>query len=221
MKTFENFLGEALEIAEIFGGYRIITLLKHDGLDLTNMTEDDFVILMSEDLKRAYNEYERVRTPERTADKMKAIEREMVYAKKYAERKWKTQKLRDEYMDKFKTNIEKRYESWGKTDRLQFDFKPEVGNGLPEVCVLRPDADERQLRACFDELVKSRWWKKGTGWTFKYEASKYDLATHFRPWIELIMSESDAAQRRKEQKMLDDGIAAYYASAGSGGYTGD
>ena len=221
MKTFENFLGEALEISEISGGYRIVTLLKHEGLDLVNMTEDDFVMLMSEDLKKAYQEYEQVRTPERAANKMKAIEREIEYAQKYAERKWKTQKKRDEYMAEFKVNIEKRYADYGKTDRLFFDFKPEVGNGLPGVCVLKPDTDERQLRACFDELVKSRWWKKGTGWAFKYEASKYDLATHFRPWIELIMSESDAAQRRKEQKMLDDSIAAYYDSVGSGGYTGD
>ena len=220
MKTFENFLGEALEISELSGGYRIVTLLKHDGLDLANMTEDEFVRLMSEDLKQVHNEYERVRIPERASARAKAIDREIERAQKYADQKYKTQRKRDEYMAKFKANIEKNYEIWDQ-DQLFFDFKPGVGNSLPIVCVLKPNTDEYKLRQCYEELVKSRWWKKGTGWAFKYEAGKHDLATHFRPWIELIMNESDAARRRKEQQMLDDGIAAYYASAGSSRYTGD
>lgn len=221
MKTLENFLGEALEISELSNNFRIVTLLKHDGLDLINMTEDEFVKLMGEDLKEAFRVYEHARTPERAIHKAKAIEREMEYAKIYAEHKWKTQKKRDEYMAEFKVNIEKRYADYGKTSSMSFNFKPEVGDCIPTVCILDQNSDERQLRRCFGELTKGRWWKKGTGWAFKYEAGKNDLAYHCNPWIELIMNESDTAQRRKEQERLNVGIAAYYDSVGSGGYTGD
>jgi len=221
MQPLINYVREAVQIDKTSKGYRTVTILRHEDIDIPNLSKEEFIRLMKEDLQKAQAEYSKLVAPENERSKQRYIEYRLNDARNFAERKWKTERKRQEYIKNAEERIRKEAERFGSSDDMFWDFKPHVDNGIPGVCILRADTGDNQLARCYEEWVTSKWWKKGTGWAFKYECRDKSLISCFRPWIDLLMDESSTAERKREQQNLDQAIADWYASVPSGGYTGD
>ena len=221
MKPFEQYISESIAVGDLANDYKWVILAKRENLDLANMTQEEFVRLMEEDIKQATAEFERIRIPQRAADKEWRMKREMERAEKYALKKWKTEKKQQEYLSQFKTNLETSYANYGKKpEELLFEFDPEPGPKLSGPSVIHPKYLDSDLVRCFNEVTRSKWWKQGTGWVFKYIKSQTGFC-NFNAQIDLILPESAAATRRREKDELERAIGDYYDSVGSGGWTGD
>lgn len=219
MKSLSNYLIEALQVERTNGSYRTVVLLRHEGINTSNLSKEEFIQLMKEDLQNAQALYSKEVRAARETTKPAYMERKRQEAEEFANKKWKTDKRKQEYIDNALANAEEVWNNF-KTD-IFFDFKPDVRNGIPGVCILKSDTPDSQLGRCYEELAKSKWWQYGKGWAFKYECGMSTLLYSFRPWIDLLMNESEAEERKREQKRLDDEIQAWYDRKGSGGYTGD
>ena len=212
--------------------YRIATIME-TRVNTSNLSRNEFISLMHENLTRANAEYREIAVPE-------AIERHkqsndwnikwtIKHATEFAERKWKTEKKRTAHVEaevaKTKAHIEfndKLFEDQLKRlYNLFFDFNPKPDQGIPGVCVLHYDADDDFLGRCYDELTKYDWWGKAKGWVMKYTCTKTSVHADFRPWIEYIFDDETRAEWEAQQKGIDDAITAYYASKKSGEYVGD
>lgn len=209
MEPLLSYINEAVDINND-GYYAVVTLVRHDGLDCANMAADKFVDLLAADLEKATDEYKGLVHGEAKENRQKYIARISREAKEFAALRWKTDKRRQEYIDRAVFNAENAkkylYENY-----ISFDFLTDPSVSRPMVCTgLSQDTPEVDLKKCFNEVSKSKYWAKATGWTFKYECSKNSRMHSFRPWIELILDESTTAERKREQDMLNKSIEDFY-----------
>ena len=216
MKPLSNYLAEALEIEKTNGSYRTVVLLRHEGIETGKLTKEEFIELMKADLKKATSDYLKAIRGDQERNKHDYMDRRRKEAEEFASKKWKTDAKRQQYIDNAMTNAESLYKDMDGS--IFFDFKPDVGLGLPGVCILDDSTPDSQLGMCFDKLAETKWWQYGTGWAFKYECHTNSLISSFRPWIDLLMDESHTAERRRDQEHLDKAVSDYYAKAT---YTGD
>lgn len=211
---------------------RVATVIE-TRVDTKSLSKEDFVKLMHENLTHANEMYREIAVPEaierQNNTEKRSIEWAVKCATEYAERKWKTEKKRREYIDaqlagarvRNAENRKKFEEQLGRLYNLFFDFSPKPGQGLPGWCVLNYDASDDFLRNCYDELTKCEWWGKAQGWVMKYECGNTSVHADSRPWIEYIFDEETDAAWHGKQKAIDDDIMAYYNSKKSGEYVGD
>jgi len=214
-------------------GYRIATILSRK-VNTVNLTKDEFISAIKADLKEANSAYKALLIPElvdwRTKWNEQYVERTTQVAKEYAVKMWKTKKRQEQYIEKEVANsITRTAKSLqGLYDEIErglydlfFDFKPEPGNSIPCVCILKENSDDLQLERCFEILSATEWWKKASGWVLKYECNKDSVRSGFRPWIELILDEETQKRRDAQQKSIDDAIMAFYSNKKPGEYCGD
>ena len=224
MKDLKNFINEAVEFETIKTEYReygVVTLVRRENVDCANISKEDFVKFIREDINTAVEEYAKIVKPLNDQKVKDSIEREIKNAISFAEKKWKTQKKRDEYVENAKKNIENK--KWYLEDpkRIFFDFKPDTGRmGIPVVCTLSYDSDDKQLERCYEELVNGKYFKRGTGWAFKYESRSKDKINvySFRPYVDLLLNESDREEQKRDAKNLSDSIERFYSNSN---YWGD
>lgn len=225
MQSLKEYVMENADFEIIKTEYReygVVTLVRRENVDCANISKEDFVKFMAEDLKTAVDEYAKICKPINDQRKKDLIERDVKAAIKFAEKKWKTQKKRDEYVENARKNAEAKKWYLDDPKRIFFDFKPDKGKmGIPEVCILRGEGtDDKQLERCYDELQDSKYFKKGTGWAFKYESHAKDkISTYaFRPYVDLLLDESDRAEQKRDEENLTKAIDAFYAHSN---YWGD
>ena len=212
--------------------YRIATILE-TRVNTTNLSRTDFIRIMHENLIRANTEHRTLADPESIQRQknweQSKIETTIKYATQFAEKKWKTEKKRNEYVDakvkeawdEIDEDRKKFEERLPRTNNLFFDFEPKPDQGIPGACVLNYDASDEHIGRCYDELTKYDWWTKAKGWSMKYTCTKTSVHADFRPWIEYILDDETRAEWKAQQKAIDSAIIAYYASKKSGEYVGD
>lgn len=223
IKTFSEFINEAVEFEKMADGYSIVTLVTRENVDCANLSKEDFIKFISEDLHTAIEEYKKICKPLDKEKFDKFIKDEKEQAIKYAESKWKTDKKRKEYIDNIIKNCEGRIDLFdSKADKIFFDFKPEMGatQVINDVCILKKKTDERQLAACYDKIHENKYFIKATGWKFKYETNKKDKPGYysFRPYVDVILDESTKDERTREEEKLNKDIQAFYSHSN---YWGD
>ena len=177
--------------------------------------------MIAEDLNTAIEEYSKIVKPLNDERLKEFVEREVEMATKFAEKKWKTQKKRDEYIENARKNAQDK--KWYLEDpkRIFFDFKPDKGNmGIPAVCILKANSDENQLGRCYDEIKNSKYFKNATGWAFKYEShSKEKITTYaFRPYVDLLLDETSREEQKREEENLTKSVQSFYSNSN---YWGD
>ena len=220
MKNLQSYIIESIEWEQTReSGYGVMTLVRHENLDLSSLSEEDFIKYMLEDFNQAVEEYSKICKPlndKRIADN---IEREIKQAIKFAEKKWKTQKKRDEYIENIRKNAQEK--KWYLEDpkRIFFDLKPDKGNmGIRQECIIDSKSNEKTLKIAYEEMQKSKYFKKGTGWAFKYDAYGKDKAYSFRPYIDILLDENDRAEQKRDEENLSNAISDFYANTN---YWGD
>lgn len=217
MKSLTEYINEELEFEKTDSGYYNVVLCRRENIDLSTISEEDFIKYMMEDLEKAGKEYVDAVTPVRAKEHEEYIEREIRKATKFAEKKWKTDKKRNEYIENIRKNVEAS-PYWNnrkepKPSDIWFDFKPDLGRmGIPSYCLLTPGkVTEKQLSQVYNEYKDNKFFKMGKGWAFKYETSseKY-LNVSFRPWVDILMSDDDKAEQKREGEELAAAVRNFY-----------
>ena len=217
MKNLKEYLLESISVEKV-DGRTIVTLVRRENLDLVNLSEEDFIKYIKEDFQTALEEYRKVVEPYNEESKKTYMDRMLADAVKFAETKWKTNKKREEYIEKVKAtttqNIEKGYYlGRKKVDGIFFDLKPDASMGIRSECVINKESSDRDLKIAFEEMQKSKFFKKGTGWAFKYWASsKDDLSYSLRPYIDILLDESTRAEQKRDERNLSAAVDDFYSN---------
>lgn len=217
MKRLSEYINESYEIEETnkYGSYVTVTLVRRENLDLANISKEDFIKFILEDYKEAVSEYDKIIKPLNEKRRKDLIERDVKSAIKFAEKKWKTDKKRNEYVENIRKNAEAKEWYMDKADRIFFDCKPDKGEmGINQVCIFDKETDEKQLEKAYEVLMNSKYFKKGTGWAFKYDASsKEHLYYSFRPYVDILLNESDKAEQQRDEENLTKAVDDFYKDA--------
>lgn len=193
--------------------YPVVCLLKHEGLDLANMTCDEFIKTMSEDLNKAQANYKELMAEPLRKARAEYLERERERAIKFAQSQWKTEKRQNKYIDEMMAKAEA---SSNYTDanlsRIWFDIKPDKGQmGIAGCCSLYPGDSEDKLGRCFDEIKDSKYFRGGFGWAFRYEAHSTSYPSScFRPYIDILLPEELEREQKQDEEDLNESVAKFY-----------
>lgn len=205
---------------------RNITLVTRN-VNCGSMTSEEFVKMMFNDILEAIENYDTLYTPEYVESELNHMKYNLhcveMKATRFAEKKWKTEKKRSEYINKevdaARKNITNNISTYYPGISF-FDFDVNPGkNGLSGNCCLSTsNLTAKALERCFNEVKDNEYFKAASGWYLTYEASENSYRNAFRPHIELILSEEMKAKMDAERKTLEDAIREFYRGSN---YTGD
>lgn len=181
-------------------------LVTRENVICSEMTKEQFVSLMLEDLKNAlaesYNVFGTIAEIEHKESIENNKQRVIENLTKYAESKWKTEKRRKLYIE---TELEKYCNTPVRFYPVSF-FDLDVWpwkNSISGYCVLSVNATDKDLERCYDEIVNNEYFKCATGWRFVEKRSS-------RSQIELIMPEEMTKKYYAEEESLGNAIANFY-----------
>ena len=195
---------------------RNITLVSRN-IDCSTITAEEFVKTMFSDFLEAEEKYNDLYIPEWEAWKVESFKRHMKWAReraiKFAEKKWKTEKHRNLFIN---TEVKKACESYklpNYYDKLSFfDFDVNPGhNGLStNCCISYRELTPQALERCFNEVKDNKYFKKANGWMLTYSAHDDSYRSNSRPQIKLIVDPETEAQMKKEAQDLANSINDFY-----------
>jgi len=198
-------------------------LIYEHALDGSELDEQTFVKLMKDDIKEAQKIFTKTMIPLIGQREKKNHEHwfdwVMRNAKDYAEKKWKTDKRRQEY---YTSEIKKFNDKYNSMDiRKAFIDSMHYNFGTDSYCqhVLDLNSLDANLRHMWKE--NEHIFEACGGWMFLIDTAKGDMAYNFGIYIDVILDDDAYKARQAGRDAHDKAIADYYASKGSGGYTGD
>ena len=176
-------------------------------VDCSSISKDEFVRMMSEDLHNAVIEYDNYWKPIYAERCKKYIEDSRSSALKrattYAEKKWKTECKRKEYIDNEMSKFTVHELWYDKLTFFDFDVEPRK-NGISGSCCLHcNNISNSQLEKCFDEIKNNKYFKQALGWILEDHHN-------FRPQIILILPKNVQEEFDNDEKKLADDIARFY-----------
>lgn len=196
--------------------YRWITLTSRN-IDCSKITVDEFISAMFSDFLEAQEKYNELYIPEWEAYKVKSFNDRMVWvhnwATKIAEKKWKTEKKRNAFIEKEVEKARKEYKIDGfYYDLSFFDFKVNPGEmGLSgDCCISYKELTPIKLRRCYEAVKDNKYFKQAHGWKLTYEASDNSYKVCFRPHIELIVDADVEAQMKHDEEVLTNAVNEFY-----------
>jgi len=191
--------------------YPIICLYKHEGLDLANMTKEEFIKIMSEDLMNAQANYEDLMREPMQKARAEYLGRERQIAIKFAKSKWKTEKRQNKYIDEMMSKAEAS-SNYTNLNKIWFDIKPDKGQmGIAGCCSLYPGDPENKLGRCFDEIKNSKYFRGGFGWVFRYEGRSMEFPISCgRPDIDILLPEDLVKKQAEDYENLNAAVAKFY-----------
>ena len=197
--------------------YRKITLVKRENVNCSSITEDEFVRMMFSDILEAEDTYNNLYCPDYVAGIIRRFESNLQSTRnraiKYAEKKWKTDKKRNEYVTNEVTNAKKNFNMnsyYYDLSFFDFDVHPE-SNGLSGDCCISINRMKFDtLRRCFNSVKDNYYFKNSLGWKLEYECHENTHSVSFRPHINLIMPEDVEAKYRKAKEDLTESVRKFY-----------
>lgn len=236
MKNLVDYINEAIEIEPgKLNDYRTIVLKKRTDLNLTSLDKKEFVKMMYDDYKEACKEAENLLNKEHEDSKEERVAKVRAAAEKYAAAKWKTEKRRQQYIDTAVANeTSKERQYWG--DVTSFDFDLSFGRENGGSVVIRDkygESAKKTIERIYDTLSVEKnkrndgseydnygnsFWKDATGWAFKYTAHKNSYTSAFRPWVDLILSDTKKEEIKQNEYHLAKAINDFYSGTN---YWGD
>lgn len=190
----------------------LVVLVKRE-IDLSKITEDEFIKYMLEDFKSAIAVYDELMIPINIKTKQNYIEREVNKAKEFADKKYKSDKWKNKYIESVRIKAEN-YDisKYNFSDRMFFDLKPnKAALGIPCCCIIDSSSNEESLKQAYNQVKDSYYFYNGFGWEFKYDTySKDSLKYSCRPYIDIILSDSDKIKQQQDLSDLSDAINSFY-----------
>ena len=196
--------------------YRWITLTSRN-IDCSKITADEFILAMFSDFLEAQEKYNELYIPEWEERKLKNYRDQIILvrsrATKIAEKKWKTEKKRNAFIEKEvkKACQEYKIDSF-YNDLSFFDFKVNPGEmGLSgDCCISYKELTPSKLRRCYEAVKNNKYFKQAHGWKLTYEASDNSYKVCFRPHIELIVDADVEAQMKHDEEVLTNAVNEFY-----------
>jgi len=196
--------------------YRTITLTSRN-INCSNITAEEFIKAMFSDFLEAEEKYNDLYIPEWEAQKVKDFNNRLTSvrnrAMKIAEKKWKTEKKRNAFIENEVKKFRKEYKISDFYYSLSFfDFKVNPGEmGISGACSISyNDLTPNNLRRCFETVKDNKYFKKAMGWKLTYTASSNSYRSSFRPHIELIVDADTATQMKKDADDLTASVNNFY-----------
>lgn len=185
------------------------TILTTRRTDCSKLTRDEFIKLMTQDLEDARQKYHDVFYPEEYSRFLAWNEcyrdSTLKNAKTVAEKKWKTEKRRQQYIDEKMKECNK----YIATREFKFytvtffDFDVEPGkNGISENCIIEYDKEEK-LGRCYDMIKDNKYFKNAKGW-------RLIDRHHSRPYVHLILPDALEKEYVAEADALYRDITEFY-----------
>lgn len=220
MRPLIDYINEAIEITND-GYYRTVCLVRRENLDLRNISFEDFKEFIYEDLEKATDEYRKLTRNDIIKDHEHYIQWRMKQASEYAMKKWKTEKRRQEYMQRAKFKAENEKGAW-RNNSINFQLEPGPhGMFINQNHILDvANISDSQIKILYKDLMNNEYFLKGIGWAFKYQCGQHDFKNTFSGYVDILMKESDKAEELRDKKELNDAIAAWYDEPGRR-WTGD
>lgn len=189
-------------------------LITRENIKCSELTKEQFVTMMMEDLKNSVIKSEEIFRPELEAQFYHNQEQHLEYvekrAREYACKKWKTDKRRDQYVLDVLVKEKKNVFEFRPVSYFDFKLNPSC-NYISDSCILRVNTTEEKLGYCFDEICDNKYFLSAIGWELIEER-------YSRPQIKLIMPKEMNEMYRKEKEGLANAIASFYADSN---YWGD
>lgn len=183
-------------------------------VNCAELTKEQFVTMMIEDLRNSVIKSEEIFRPELEEQFYHNQEQHLEYvekrAREYACKKWKTDKRRDQYVLDVLAKEKRGVFEFRPVSYFDFKLNPHQ-NYISDSCILRVDTTEDKLERCFDMIKDNKYFLSATGWELFETRS-------FRPQIKLIMPDEMDEMYRKEEEDLANAIAKFYAGSN---YCGD
>lgn len=174
----------------------------------SDLTPETFAKYMMEDMVEAKKQYDNIWYDAEYALYLKNLENAKSWAikvaTKYAEKHWKTEKKRNEYIQKYLEKNLKHYEfKYHSISYFDFDVRP-WDNGISGNCILSYDnmTKEAMIR-CFNEIKDNKYFKGATGWVLEDNYRS-------RPQIKLILDDKLAKEFKEDKENLAKAIADFY-----------
>jgi len=176
-------------------------------VNCSELTDTEFARMMIEDMLNAKKVYDSIWYPISVNRHNEYLENTKKYiginARKYAEKHWKTEAKRNEYVEK---EISKFKETPHTYISISFyDFNVEPGSmGISNDCILTyDDLTENAMIRCFNKIKDNEYWKNAKGWIL--EDHHYS-----RPQIKLILDDEYADKMNKEAVELTNKVHDFY-----------
>lgn len=186
-------------------------LLITRNVDCATLSKELFVSMMTQDIRAAKVAYDNNHYEKDLQYFNESIQNSIDYyikkAKEFAEKKWKTERKRNEYINKETYKIinehkDRKFYYYGVTF-FDFDLEPNT-NSLSGDCCIDIEKDiQTQLERCYEKIKDNRYWTRGLGWK---------LYADSRPQIELILSEEVQKEFDAEADALAEDIRRFYAN---------
>lgn len=193
---------------------RTAVLITRENIKCSELTKEQFVTMMMEDLKNSVIKSEEIFQPELEAQFYRNQEQHLEYvekrAREFACKKWKTEKRRNKYVLDELAKVDKKQYIFYPVSYFDFDLEP-FRNGISDTCILRVNTTEEKLGRCFDKICNNKYFVTATGWELIETRNS-------RPQIKLIMPEEMNEMYRKEEENLYNAITSFYADSN---YWGD
>lgn len=212
MKPLYEYINETLIKNRNSNGLEVIYAMR-EGIDLKSITEEEFVQMMMEDAKDANESYKQ---DHKLMDQVLRLSKQYINnqidsAIRYAEAKWKTEKKRQEYIEKAKELINKEVDNqWFNKDRgVGFLALTYISNDYPGCALVNAvNLRERDLKSLLNELRRSKWWVGATGWKFTARSWKGDPRCNGL-FVEPISNSFSWNEYRKELIASSDAISSW------------
>lgn len=193
---------------------RTILLHKVEGIDLSKISESEFISLMKEALSTACEKYTNLVTDEINERMEKSYLSYADTVMRDLKKKYTRQSTIDKYFAQKMEGRREQIEKFYSYDRnISFTCWPGPHHGVPGVTVgLSSKITDYALKNAFTALSENEWFRKGTGFLFRYGCNKTTHTSSCGGVIEILMSEEDKAAEKAGQKAIDDDIARFYAN---------
>lgn len=189
-------------------------LITRENIVCSELTKEQFVNMMSEDLTNALHEDVRIFKPIAEAQFYHNQEQHLEYvekrAREFAAKRWKTDKRRDQYVLDVLSKEKRNVFEFRPVSYFDFDVEP-WKNGISGCCILHPCETVENLERCFEYIKDNVYFKAAKGWQLIDHRS-------FRPEIKLILDEEMETKYKNDERGLSEAIARFYADSN---YWGD
>lgn len=184
-------------------------LIARENINCSELTKEQFVSMMMEDLKNSVIKSKEIFSPELEAqfyhNQEQYLENVEKRAREYACKKWKTDKRRDKYVLDELAKVDRAQYTFYPVSYFDFDLEP-FSNSISDNCILRVNTTEEKLGRCFDEICNNKYFIRTTGWELVETRNS-------RSQIKLIMPEEMNEMYNKEEKCLCDAISNFYSGS--------
>lgn len=188
-------------------------VLSSRNANFSSMTAPEFISAIRSDFEEALEKYNDGYSKEYVLNYIYGYNSGRDYVKrsaeKFAEKKWKTEKRRNAYVEEKLRNF--KYNEPYYCGLTFFDIKDapsKMGSYSISYDMLTDETLERYYRL----LMKSDWFKKAIGWKFTIDTDEGRFSYYGRPSIKLLFDPETEAAWNDARKKLEDDVMAFYSN---------